>query len=44
MLHVFRDSDFPLTTRTLPGVILVELATSPSRAALERFEVPSHSE
>ena len=44
MLHVFRDSGFPLTTRTLPGVVLVELATSPSRAALERFEVPSHSE
>ena len=44
MLHVFHDSGFPLTTRTLPGVVLVELATSPSRAALERFEVPSHSE
>ena len=44
MLHVFRDSGFPLTTRTLPGVILVELTTSPSPAPLERFEVPSHSE
>jgi L-amino acid N-acyltransferase YncA len=44
MLHVFRDSGFPLTTRTIPGVVLVELATSPSQAALERFEVPSHSE
>jgi acetate---CoA ligase (ADP-forming) len=48
MLHVFRDSGFPLTTRTIPGVVLVELATSRSRAALERFEsrsrVPSHSE
>jgi acetate---CoA ligase (ADP-forming) len=45
MLHVFRDSGFPLTTRTIPGVILVELATSLSpgagalrtpRAALEQ--------
>jgi acetate---CoA ligase (ADP-forming) len=45
MLHVFRDSDFPLTTRTLPGVVLVELPTSLSpgatalrtpRAALEQ--------
>ena len=48
MLHVFHDSGFPLTTRTIPGVVLVELATSRSRAALERFEsrhrVPSHSE
>ena len=48
MLHVFRDSGFPLTTRTIPGVVLVELATSRSRAALEHFEshyrVPSHSE
>jgi acetate---CoA ligase (ADP-forming) len=38
MLHVFRDSGFPLTTRTLPGVILVELATSPSPATLEHFQ------
>jgi ribosomal protein S18 acetylase RimI-like enzyme len=30
MLHVFRDSGFPLTIRTLPGVVLVELATSRS--------------
>jgi L-amino acid N-acyltransferase YncA len=37
MLHVFRDSGFPVTTRTLPGVVLVELATSRSSAALERF-------
>ena len=48
MLHVFRDSGFPLTTRTLPGVVLVELATSRSPAPLERFEsrsrIPSHSE
>jgi acetate---CoA ligase (ADP-forming) len=48
MLHVFRDSGFPLTTRTLPGVVLVELATSPSPPTLEHFQsrsrVPSHSE
>jgi acetate---CoA ligase (ADP-forming) len=48
MLHVFRDSGFPLTTHTLPGVVLVELATSPSPAALEHFQsrsrLPSHSE
>jgi L-amino acid N-acyltransferase YncA len=48
MLHVFRDSGIPLATRTLPGVVLVELPTSRSPAALERFEsryrVPSHSE
>jgi L-amino acid N-acyltransferase YncA len=48
MLHVFRDSGFPVTTRTLPGVVLVELPTSRAPAALERFEsryrVPSHSE
>jgi L-amino acid N-acyltransferase YncA len=48
MLHVFRDSGFPLTTHALPGVILVELSTSRSPAAPERFEsrhrVPSHSE
>jgi RimJ/RimL family protein N-acetyltransferase len=37
MLHVFRDSGFPLTTRTIPGVILVEISTSRSSAALERF-------
>jgi acetate---CoA ligase (ADP-forming) len=45
MLHVFRDSGFPVTTRTLPGVVLVELPTSLSpgagalrtpRAALEQ--------
>ena len=38
MLHVFRDSGFPVTTRTIPGVVLVELATSRSPATLERFE------
>ena len=45
MLHVFRDSGFPVTTRTLPGVVVVELPTSLSpgagalrtpRAALEQ--------
>jgi hypothetical protein len=48
MLHVFGDSGIPVTTHTLPGVVLVELATSPSPAALEhlqsRHRVPSHSE
>ena len=34
MLHVFRDSGFPLTTRTLPGVVLVELTTSRPPTAL----------
>jgi L-amino acid N-acyltransferase YncA len=34
MLHVFGDSGFPVTTRTLPGVILVELSTSRSSATL----------
>jgi len=36
MLHVLRDSGFPLTTHTIPGVLLVELATSPSPPALEQ--------
>jgi acetate---CoA ligase (ADP-forming) len=45
MLHVFRDSGFAVTTRTIPGVVLVELPTSLSpragalrtpRAALEQ--------
>jgi acetate---CoA ligase (ADP-forming) len=48
MLHVFRDSGIPVTTRTIPGVVLVELSTSRSPTALERFQsryrVPSHSE
>ena len=35
MLHVFRDSGIPVTTRTLPGVVLVELPTSRSPATLE---------
>jgi acetate---CoA ligase (ADP-forming) len=34
MLHVFGDSGIPVTTRTLPGVVLVELPTSRSPAAL----------
>ena len=34
MLHLFRDSGIPVTTRTLPGVVLVELPTSRSPAAL----------
>jgi L-amino acid N-acyltransferase YncA len=48
MLHVFGDSSIPVTTYTLPDVVLVELATSRSSAALEhvqsRYRVPSHSE
>jgi RimJ/RimL family protein N-acetyltransferase len=36
MLHVFRDSGFPVTTHTIPGVLRVELATSPSPAVLEQ--------
>ena len=36
MLHVFGDSGFPVTTHTLPGVVLMELATSPSPPALEQ--------
>jgi acetate---CoA ligase (ADP-forming) len=45
MLHVFHDSGLPVTTRTIPGVVLVELPTSLSpgagalrtpRAALEQ--------
>jgi L-amino acid N-acyltransferase YncA len=34
MLHLFRDSGIPVTTRTLPGVVLVELPTSRAPAAL----------
>jgi L-amino acid N-acyltransferase YncA len=36
MLQVFRDSGFRVTTHTIPGVLLVELATSPSPPALEQ--------
>jgi acetate---CoA ligase (ADP-forming) len=45
MLHVFRGSGFPVTTRTLPGVVLVELPTSLSPAVLEqrqRCDPPSN--
>jgi acetyl coenzyme A synthetase (ADP forming)-like protein len=38
MVGVFRDSGFPLTTQTVPGLILVEFPTSLTPAALERFE------
>ena len=38
MLHLFRDSGIPVTTRTIPGVVLVELATSPSAATLGHFQ------
>jgi acetate---CoA ligase (ADP-forming) len=38
MLHLFRDSGIPVTTRTIPGVVLVELATSPSAATVEHFQ------
>jgi acetyl coenzyme A synthetase (ADP forming)-like protein len=38
MVRVFRDSGFPVTTHALPGVLLVELPTSLSPEALERFE------
>jgi len=38
MIRVFRDSGFPVTTQALPGVVLVELPTSLSPEALERFE------
>ena len=35
MLHVCGDRGFPLTTHPIPGVVLVELATSRSPATLE---------
>jgi acetate---CoA ligase (ADP-forming) len=38
MVKVFRDSGFPVRTRSLPGVLLVEFPTSLSPKALERFE------
>ena len=42
MIHVFRDSGFLVTTRTLPGVVLVELSTSrsPTTPEFERREPP----
>jgi acetyl coenzyme A synthetase (ADP forming)-like protein len=38
MVGVFRDSGFPVTTRAAPGLVQVELPTSLSPEALERFE------
>jgi acetate---CoA ligase (ADP-forming) len=38
MVKVFRDSGFPVKTRSLPGVLLIEFPTSLSPEALERFE------
>jgi acetate---CoA ligase (ADP-forming) len=38
MVRVFRDSGFPVTTNAVPGLLLVELPTSLSPEALERFE------
>ena len=38
MVTVFRDSGFPITTRTIPGVVLVEVSTSLTPEGLERFE------
>ncbi len=38
MVQVFRDSGFPVTLRSLPGVLLAELPTSLTAAALEQFE------
>jgi acetate---CoA ligase (ADP-forming) len=43
MLHVFRDSGIPLTTRTIPGVVLVELPTSQSPATLNLRTPPAAS-
>jgi acetyl coenzyme A synthetase (ADP forming)-like protein len=38
MVRVFRDSGYPVTTHAVPGLLLVELPTSLSPEALERFE------
>jgi len=38
MVQVFRDSGFQVTLRSLPGVLLAELPTSLTAAALEQFE------
>src|SRR5215213_3113961 len=45
MLHLFRDSRIPVTTRTLPGVVLVELPTSrsPTTPEFECREPPPTS-
>jgi acetate---CoA ligase (ADP-forming) len=42
MLHVFRDSGIPVTTRTLPGVVLVELPTSLSPVRRSASNASSH--
>src|SRR6266511_1845648 len=38
MLRVFRDSGFSVRTRSLPGVIMAEMPTELTPAALRRFE------
>ena len=38
MIKVFRDCGFPVRTHTVPGVVLVELPSSMSPEARERFE------
>ncbi len=38
MVQVFRDSGFPVELRSVPGMILVELPTSLTPEALDRFE------
>ena len=38
MVSVFRDSGFPVTTRSLPGLIMVEFPASLTSEAIEAFE------
>ncbi|HYU58984.1 MAG TPA: GNAT family N-acetyltransferase, partial [Actinomycetota bacterium] len=38
MIEVFRESGFPVEMRSLPGEVLVEVPTSLSAEAIERFE------
>jgi acetate---CoA ligase (ADP-forming) len=38
MVQVFRDSGFPVTTHTVPGVLLFEMPTLLTPEGLERFE------
>jgi acetate---CoA ligase (ADP-forming) len=38
MIRVFRDCGFPITTHSLPGVVLIEFPTSLSPEARERFQ------
>ncbi|HKP98699.1 MAG TPA: GNAT family N-acetyltransferase [Actinomycetes bacterium] len=38
MIKVFRDCGFPVSTNTIPGAVLVELPSSLSPEAQERFE------